>query len=280
MSFQSPLFTHLKKKVQVMGILNVTPDSFSDGGRYHALDRALKHAETLLQEGADWIDIGGESTRPNAAIVSEQEELDRVLPVIEAMTARFDCAISIDTSKPKVMQAAYCAGVKMINDVRSLRLEGALEMAATLPIPICLMHMIGTPQTMQTLADCYDKPIEQEVHSFLAAQIQRCIQAGIDRSRLILDPGFGFGKSVSDNYRLLGHLSALSAFDLPILIGVSRKSMIGNVLQVDPQDRLIGSVAAAMLAALNGADFLRVHDVKATAQALKIVEMTRNGYNG
>lgn len=261
-------------KIQVMGILNVTLDSFSDGGEYLHPQAGLAHAQKMLQEGANWIDIGGESTRPNANEVSEQEELDRVIPMIELILKEMDCQISVDTSKPKVMYEAFKAGAKMINDVRSLQLEGALEVAVQTKLPVCLMHMLGSPKTMQTLTDHYQQPIEIEVAAFLKTQIERCVAAGIDRHNIILDPGFGFAKSVQDNYRLLAKLETLQTFNLPLLVGLSRKSMLGEVLNLPAKERIFGSVSAAVIAAMKGAQFIRVHDVKATVEALKIVEMT------
>lgn len=257
-------------RVQVMGILNVTPDSFSDGGQFHALDAALQHVEAMLEQGVDIIDIGGESTRPGATPVTLAEELARVVPVITAIRQRFDVPLSVDTSKPEVMQAAVAAGADMINDVRALQEPGALAVCADLSVPICLMHMQGQPRTMQHNPQYTN--VVADVSQFFAERIQACIAAGIARERLILDPGFGFGKTLQHNVDLLAKLDTFSAFNLPLLVGMSRKSMIGALLNDRPVDeRLHGSVAAAVIAAMKGASIVRVHDVAATADAMKIV---------
>lgn len=265
---------------RVMGILNTTPDSFSDGGRFVALDAALCHVESLLAEGADIIDIGGESTRPGAAPVTEQQELDRVLPVIEAVVQRFDVLVSVDTSTAQVMREAVCLGAGMINDVRALQRPGALQAAAESPVAVCLMHMQGQPSTMQQAPQYQD--VVQDVVIFLQQRIDACVQAGIDRQRLLIDPGFGFGKSVAHNYRLLAQLAALKAqLQLPVLVGMSRKSMIAAAMMtvasaeasqkgVVPESRELGSAVAAVLAVERGADIVRVHDVRATRQALSV----------
>ena len=259
-----------KSSVQVMGILNVTPDSFSDGGLFHARDAALHHVEQMVAEGVSIIDVGGESTRPGAASVSVQAELDRVVPILEAIRARFEVPLSIDTSKPEVMQAAVAAGADLVNDVRALQEQGALEVCAQLAVPICLMHMQGQPRTMQQ-APHYDDVV-RDIGQFFADRIMACEQAGIQPDRLILDPGFGFGKTLRHNVDLLRRLGELSALNLPILVGLSRKSMIGSLLGERPLDgRLHGSVAAAVLAAMNGASIVRVHDVGATVDAMKVV---------
>ncbi|WP_440865743.1 dihydropteroate synthase [Symbiopectobacterium purcellii] len=257
---------------QVMGILNVTPDSFSDGGKYTALDEAIRHAQEIVNAGATLIDIGGESTRPGAADVSVQEELDRVIPVVEALAARFDAWLSVDTSKPEVISAAAQAGAHLINDIRSLQEPGALEAAAATVLPICLMHMQGQPKTMQHNPH-YDDVVA-EVNAYFQQQIVRCIEAGIEKERLLLDPGFGFGKNLSHNYRLLAHLPELHHFGLPLLVGMSRKSMVGQLLNVPPLQRVHGSVACAVIAAMQGAHIIRVHDVKATVDAMRVVEAT------
>ena len=257
--------------VQVMGILNVTPDSFSDGGRYHGLDAALRHTEQMLLDGVDIIDIGGESTRPGAADVDTATELERVVPVIEAIRARFDVPISVDTSKPTVMAAAVNAGANIINDVRALQEPNAVETCATLSVPICLMHMQGLPRSMQH--DPQYKDVVGDVCQFFTERITTCERAGITRSRLILDPGFGFGKTLEHNVALLRGLDTFLDFQLPLLVGVSRKSMIGTLLgnrSVD--ERLHGSIAAAVIAAMKGSSIIRVHDVKATVDAMKIVQ--------
>lgn len=257
---------------QVMGILNVTPDSFSDGGKYVSRDEAIRHAQEMVNAGATLIDIGGESTRPGAAEVSVQEELDRVIPVVEALAARFDAWLSVDTSKPEVITAAAQAGAHLINDIRSLQEPGALEAAAATGLPICLMHMQGQPKTMQHNPH-YDDVVA-EVNAYFQQQIARCAEVGIEKVRLLLDPGFGFGKNLSHNYRLLAHLPELHHFGLPLLVGMSRKSMVGQLLNVPPLQRVHGSVACAVIAAMQGAHIIRVHDVKATVDAMRVVEAT------
>ncbi|OCG50040.1 dihydropteroate synthase [Gilliamella sp. Choc5-1] len=258
---------------QVMGIVNMTPDSFSDGGNYNNLDDAMRRVDSMIQVGATFIDIGGESTRPGAAIVSVEEELDRVVPLVEKVARYFDVWISVDTSKPQVMTESAKAGAHLINDVRALTESGALEAAAQTGLPVCVMHMQGDPQTMQN-APHYEQDIYQEVDNFFAKQIERCINAGIDRQKIILDPGFGFGKTLAHNYRLLATLEQFHHFNLPLLVGMSRKSMIGQVLNVPPQERMLGSVSCAVIAAMKGAQIIRVHDVKETFDALRIVQAT------
>lgn len=255
---------------QVMGILNITPDSFSDGGSYLSPDQAISRARRMVVEGACIIDIGGESTRPGADPVAEQEELDRVIPVIEALSREIDRPISIDTSKPAVMQAAVAAGAGMINDVFALQAPGALEKVASLEVPVCLMHMRGEPRSMQVMPEYQDVVIE--VRDFLRERTNACLDAGIPRERVLIDPGFGFGKILEHNLRLLKNLSQLRELKLPLLVGFSRKSMIGTILNGAPVDeRVFGSIAAAVLAVIEGAAILRVHDVKATIDALKVV---------
>lgn len=265
--------------VQVMGILNVTPDSFSDGGSFHKFDVALAHAEQMLQDGATIIDIGGESTRPNATPVSAEQELERVIPVVEALRSRLDVAISVDTSTPAVITEAAAAGAHLINDVRSLTRAGAIEAAAKTGLPICLMHMNGEPQVMQDNPQ-YDEPIEDAVLKQLQASVARCEQAGIERQRLLIDPGFGFGKNLQHNYRLLNRLEHLQQLQLPILAGLSRKRMIGAATgQQEAAQRVIGSVAGAVICAQKGARIIRVHDVKATVEAMQVVNATiKEGY--
>ncbi|QLB19804.1 dihydropteroate synthase [Mannheimia granulomatis] len=253
---------------QIMGILNFTPDSFSDSGQFFSLDKALFQAEKMLKEGASIIDIGGESTRPNAEIVTLDQELERVVPVVEAVRSRFDCLISVDSSKAEVFKQAALVGMDIINDIRSLTEPNALETAVELGLPVCLMHMQGNPQTMQQKPE-YDDVLE-EVADFLNQRIFACINAGIPKQHIILDPGFGFGKTVRHNYQLLQHLKAFVDSGFPVLAGLSRKSMIGSVLDKPVEQRVIGSVAGALLAAQNGAKILRVHDVAETADALKI----------
>ena len=254
----------------VMGIVNITPDSFSDGGRFFDSGSALGHALKLVEEGADILDIGGESTRPGAAEVSVQEELDRVIPVIEALVAEVPVPISIDTSKPEVMSEALSNGAGFLNDVRAFQEVGALEVAAASDVPVCLMHMKGAPRTMQD--DPHYDDVIGEVEDFFRKRIAACEQAGISRERILLDPGFGFGKSLEHNIRLLGELERFQVLGYPLLVGVSRKRMIGMLLgDVPPDQRLYGSVSAAVVAAMKGAAIIRVHDVRPTVEALKIV---------
>jgi len=253
---------------QVMGILNVTPDSFSDGGHFFAQDAALKQAKQMVADGAAIIDVGGESTRPGAAIVPVEEEIARVVPVIEAIQSELAVPISIDTSKPEVMRAAVSAGAGLINDVQALRVEGALAAAVDLAVPVCLMHAQGTPQTMQD--DPRYEAVVDEVMAFLLERVAVCEAAGIDKSQLILDPGFGFGKRAKHNLRLMKYLNRLVALDLPVLIGVSRKSIIGKLLNVTVEERLAGSLALASIAVWQGAKIVRTHDVRETAQAVNL----------
>jgi len=252
-----------------MGILNVTPDSFSDGGDYAQIDTAVAHALTLVEEGVDVIDVGGESTRPNANPVGLQEELDRVIPVIESLTAKLDVPISIDTYKPTVMRAAIAAGASLVNDVKALQEEGALAAVAGSDAAVCLMHMQGTPQTMQDAPHYED--VVSEVADFLKARVDCCQQAGINRNRILVDPGFGFGKTRTHNITLLQKLDQLTALNLPMLVGLSRKSVLGKVTGNDVGARTHASVSAAVISAMKGAKLLRVHDVAATVEALKVV---------
>lgn len=261
------------KTPQVMGILNITPDSFSDGGQFQNIEQALQRTKQMLAEGASIIDVGGESTRPGAEAVNEQQELARVIPIVEAIRARFDVAISVDTSKAAVMREAVQAGASMINDIRALQEADTLAVCAELQVPICLMHMQGQPRTMQQRPQYND--VLEEVFQFFEQRVEACVDAGIARERLVLDPGFGFGKTLHHNLKLLRRLDRFSALDLPILVGVSRKSMIGALLDDRPVDgRVIGSVAAAVIAAMKGAAIIRVHDVQATVDAMKIVQAT------
>lgn len=257
----------------VMGILNVTPDSFSDGGQYSSYELACQHADDMVAQGAGMIDIGGESTRPGAAEVSLADELARVIPLVKYVAAQHDVWISVDTSKAEVMRQAVAAGAHLINDVRALMEPGALEAAAELQVPICLMHMQGDPQSMQ-FSPTYHNVIE-DVSAFLTERIETCLRAGISRELLILDPGFGFGKSLEHNYELLAKLDHFSKFDLPILIGLSRKSMIGNLLAKPTSERLAGSLAGALIAAQKGAHIIRVHDVAQTVDMLKVLQATQ-----
>ena len=259
---------------QIMGILNFTPDSFSDSGQFFSLDKALFQVEKMLKEGATIIDIGGESTRPiMAEEVPETEELQRVIPLVEAVQKRFDCWISVDTSKAIVMQEAAKVGMDLINDIRALREPGALEIAGQLNLPTCIMHMQGQPRTMQT--NPYYDDVVKDVYQFLNDRTQACLAAGIAKENIIWDMGFGFGKTVQHNYKLLQQLAHFCERGYPVLAGLSRKSMIGAVLDKPVTERVVGSVAGALIAAQNGATILRVHDVAATADALKVWRATQ-----
>ena len=252
-----------------MGILNVTPDSFSDGGRFGDLDAALRQAEMLAADGAAIIDVGGESTRPGAEAVDAACELDRVIPVIEAVRGAVDLPVSVDTSKAAVMREAVAAGAGMINDVLALREPGALDAAAELGVPVCLMHMQGRPRTMQRKPE-YDD-VTAEVAAFLEGRVAACVEAGIARESLLVDPGFGFGKSHAHNVELLANLRQLQALGLPVLVGLSRKSTLGELTGRGVDDRLPASVAAAVIAVMRGARIVRAHDVRETVDALRIV---------
>lgn len=254
---------------RVMGIVNVTPDSFSDGGQYAATDLAVAHAQQLIAEGADILDIGGESTRPGAEPVSLQEELRRVIPVIEALSKISTVPLSIDTYKPQVMQAAIQAGVDIVNDIRALQEENALEIVANSNVGVCLMHMQGVPQTMQinpTYAD-----VLSEVQQFLADRVAACLAHGINKNRIMLDPGFGFGKTKEHNIALIQHLDRLTQLGYPLLVGLSRKSVLGKIAGGDELQRLHAGLAASVISVMKGAKVVRVHDVKATVDALKVV---------
>lgn len=253
----------------VMGIVNVTPDSFSDGGKYTSTQAAVSHALTLIAEGADILDIGGESTRPGAAPVPLDEELSRVIPVIEALKGVSTVPLSIDTYKPEVMRQAIAAGVDMVNDVRALQEPSALDVVVNTNVGICLMHMQGNPQTMQTAPHYEDVVVE--VEQFLADRLQACISHGIAKSRIILDPGFGFGKTREHNIRLIQQLEKLHSIGQPLLVGLSRKSVLGAIAGGDENQRLYASIAASVISAMKGAKIVRVHDVKATVDALKVV---------
>jgi dihydropteroate synthase len=252
-----------------MGILNVTPDSFSDGGRFAALDAALRHAEAMVLAGATLIDVGGESTRPGAPVVLPQEELDRVAPVVERMARELDVIISVDTSAPMVMTEVARLGAGLINDVRSLRREGALQAAAATGLPVCLMHMLGEPGDMQDNPR-YDDLVG-EVSAFLVDGMARCAAAGIGPERIVLDPGFGFAKTLQHNLSLFKHMEALHALGRPLLVGVSRKSMVGQTLSRPVAERLYGSLALAALAMTKGARILRVHDVAETVDVVRMI---------
>ncbi|MBP3141026.1 dihydropteroate synthase [Aliivibrio fischeri] len=262
----------LLDRSHVMGILNVTPDSFSDGGQFTHLDAALKQAEKMVNAGVSFIDIGGESTRPEAPEVSLQEELDRVLPIIEAVHQRFDTWISIDTSKAVVMEEAVKAGADLINDVRALQEPNALEVAAKANVPVCLMHMQGQPRTMQTNPSYQD--LFTDISSFLSERIDACQSVGIAKDKLILDPGFGFGKTLAHNYQLLAELERFHQFGLPLLAGMSRKSMVFKLLDVEPKMAVSGSLACATIAAMKGAQIIRVHDFEQTMDIVKVCQAT------
>ncbi|KGJ90832.1 dihydropteroate synthase [Colwellia psychrerythraea] len=261
-----------KPQAQVMGILNVTPDSFSDGGKFATFDKALAQVEQMINDGVDIIDIGGESTRPGAVEVSEEDELARVIPLLKAIKSKFDIKVSIDTSKAEVMSQAIAHGADIINDVRALQNEGCLAVLAKSDVPICLMHMQGLPRSMQDNPQ-YDDVIA-DIKQFFIDRIQICEQAGINRERLILDPGFGFGKTLEQNYQLLAQLHQFSDLGLPLLSGTSRKSMIGNLLARNVDERLAGSLTTAIIAAQQNASIIRVHDVKETVDALKVLSIT------
>ncbi|ADU67828.1 dihydropteroate synthase [Pantoea sp. At-9b] len=266
--------THLDLSFpHVMGILNVTPDSFSDGGKHNSLVDALTHTNEMVNAGATIIDVGGESTRPGADEVSVEEELERVIPVVEAIAQRFEVWISVDTSKAEVIRESARVGAHIINDIRSLSEPGAMQAAAETGLPVCLMHMQGEPRTMQQ-APQYQN-IVSEVDAYFTEQIARCVAAGIKKENLLLDPGFGFGKNLSHNYELLAELSHFHHFGMPLLVGMSRKSMIGQLLNVGPAQRLTGSLTCAVIAAMQGAHIIRVHDVKETVEAMRVVEATR-----
>lgn len=258
--------------IQIMGILNVTPDSFSDGGKFTRIDNALRQVEIMINDGASIIDIGGESTRPGAVDVSEPDELSRVIPILKAIKERFNVAVSIDTSKSVVMAEAIEQGADLINDVRALQNENCLSVIAQSTIPVCLMHMLGMPRTMQQNPH-YDDLIA-DITSFFISRINACQRVGINKERIILDPGFGFGKTLEQNYQLLAKLAEFKSLGLPLLSGTSRKSMIGNLLNREVTERLAGSLTTVILAVQNGASIIRVHDVKETMDAMKILAIT------
>ena len=255
---------------KVMGILNVTPDSFSDGGNFANIDKALKHAETMVNQGAAIIDIGGESTRPGASDVSLESELARVIPVIEKIHQNLNCWISIDTSKAAVMREAVNAGADIINDIRALTEEGALQAAVDADVPVCLMHMQGAPRSMQS-APNYDDVIV-EVEKFLLDRVNTCIDAGIKKNNIILDLGFGFGKQITHNFELLAATGKFVERGFPVLTGVSKKSMFGQLLNRDINNRLAGSLAGALIAAQQGSQIIRVHDVAETVDVLRVLQ--------
>ena len=263
---------------QIMGVLNVTPDSFSDGGQLYAdaaikTDRLLERAERMLTAGASILDIGGESTRPGATPVSTQEELERVMGAVELIAPRLDVVLSIDTSNPEVMAAAANAGAGLLNDVRGFRREGSLAAAAVSGLPVSVMHMSEEPDRMQAHTDYVD--VVEDVSAFLQGRIEACTDMGIRRDQIVIDPGFGFGKTVAQNYEMLRRLAEFAAFELPILVGVSRKSMIGAITGRTAEERVVPSAVLAVIAAQNGASILRVHDVAETADALAVWAATR-----
>ena len=257
----------------IMGVLNVTPDSFSDGGRHQSIEAAVARARVMTDEGAAIVDVGGESTRPGAAPVTEQEELDRVLPVVQRLSRELDCAISIDTMKPAVMAAACAAGAHLVNDVNALRAPGAIAVVKAHGAAACLMHMQGEPRTMQ-IEPRYDDVVA-EVGQFLAERIAACAQGGVARERLLIDPGFGFGKSQRHNLRLLARLGVLVDLGVPLLVGVSRKAMLGKYPNRPVDQRLHAGLAAAALAVWQGASVIRTHDVRATVEAVEFAAAAR-----
>jgi dihydropteroate synthase len=256
-----------------MGVLNVTPDSFSDGGRFIDAGTALAQARAMVEEGARIVDVGGESTRPGAQPVTEAQELDRVLPVIERIRAGRDCVVSVDTMKPGVMRAACAAGAELVNDFMALRAPGAIEAAREAGSAVCLMHMQGEPRSMQQAPAYLD--VVEEVAAFLRERVAACVGAGIARERLLVDPGFGFGKTLQHNLALLGGVDVIAELGVPVLVGVSRKSMFGQLLDRPVGERVAGGVAAAALAAWQGARIVRTHDVRATMDALKVTAAIR-----
>lgn len=290
MSLQLPtkLFAFGSKKLdlgftRVMGILNITPDSFSDGGDLYRnnkpdLDKAMSHAADMVAAGADIIDIGGESTRPGAGEVNSQEEIDRVLPLLELMVAELDTIISVDTSNPALILLAAKAGAGLINDVRALQSPEALDAAAATGLPVCLMHMQGSPGTMQK-EPRYQNIIE-EISEFLTLRVDACVSSGINRDRILVDPGFGFGKTLEHNLALLSRLDSLLELELPIVAGLSRKAMIGALTGREPKDRLAGSLAAAVVATMKGASIIRTHDVAETVDAIKVCNALKGAEYG
>ena len=262
----------------VMGVLNVTPDSFSDGGRFVDLDTARRHAESLYRDGASIIDIGGESTRPGADEVSESEELDRVVPIITALRDTVDLPMSVDTSKAGVMRAAVEAGASLINDVMALREPGALQAAIDLAVPVCLMHMQGRPRSMQD-APTYDN-VTADVAEFLHERVEECVQAGLGRELITIDPGFGFGKTHAHNVELLANLRQLQNLGLPVVVGLSRKSTLGELTGRDVDNRLAAGLSAAVIAVMNGAQIVRTHEVRETVDALRVASAVMETING
>lgn len=262
----------------VMGILNVTPDSFSDGGAFVRQDLALRQARAMIDSGADMLDIGGESTRPGSQPVGLNEELDRVLPVIEGIRRDSDICLSIDTSKPEVMRAAVGCGAGFINDVRALRETAAIETARDLKVPVCLMHMRGIPGRMQDELN-HSSSVMTDIHAFFQKRIKRCVAAGLSKKNILLDPGFGFGKSVEDNLEMINHFGQFKRYKLPLMLGVSRKSTLGLVLNKPVHERTMGSIALQVMALMQGLDIIRTHDVGETQDALKMVLAVQRARN-
>jgi len=260
----------ISKQIQVMGIINTTPDSFSDGGQFDCFDKAFAHARQMIEDGVDILDIGGESTRPGSKFVDQDEELERTIPLIEAIRRESDISISIDTNKPGVMQQAVSAGANFINSIDALRQEHALTIAAELNVPVCMMHMQGTPETMQV--EPYYDDVVQEVKAFLQQRVNAAHAVGIPWENIIVDPGFGFGKTLEHNLQLLKLLPELKSLGVRVLVGLSRKGMIGKILDKPVDQRLYGSVSAAVISAMQGADIIRVHDVAETVDAIAIVK--------
>lgn len=260
---------NISKQIQVMGVVNVTPDSFSDGGQFDSTEKAFQHARQMLADGVDILDIGGESTRPGSQAVGQQEELERTIPLISAIREISDIPISIDTNKPAVMTQAVEAGASIINSIDALRQENALAVAAELGVPVCLMHMQGRPETMQQ--EPYYDDVVLEVRDFLQQRIDAALAAGIDSHNIIVDPGFGFGKNLQHNLQLLKSLSEFKTLDATLLVGLSRKRMIGTILDKPVGQRLYGSLSVAVISAMQGADIVRVHDVAETVDAIKMV---------
>lgn len=265
-----PASLNVWQKPLLMGVINVTQESFSDGGDFWAADKAVAHGLKLIEQGADLLDIGGEATNPGALPISAEQELERIIPVIEGLRAQSDICISVDTYKPEVMQHAVAAGANVINDIYALQMPGAEAMAAQLAVPVCLMHMQGQPNTMQE-NPVYPNGVVHEIKQFFGHRIDACIKAGIERRNLILDPGFGFGKLVSHNMRIMHQLKDFQEFNLPLLLGFSRKSTIGAILNKEVHQRLIGGIALSVLAAENGVGIIRTHDVDETGQALHMI---------
>jgi len=278
MQLQCDRFQLELSKPKIMGILNVTPDSFSDGGRFLCADSAVSHALQMVEDGADIIDVGGESTRPGAENISLEAELQRVVPIVETLAKQLNVPISVDTTKPEVMRASIERGAAMINDVTGLQAVGALEVVQTSNVAVCIMHMQAQPRTMQTNPQYGD--VVGTVSSFMQAQVAKCEAAGISRKRLLVDPGFGFGKTLAHNLALFKHLSQLAPVGIPVMVGVSRKRMLGEITGQAVHDRGTASVVAAVLAIMNGASVVRVHDVKETRQGLQVAEALNNNHNG